>query len=260
LSEPIQASSEQIAAFTRLFDNNHRPTQELRERVIEGAHFSYEGEGGPSTWGELAPGWEACAEGDEQSPIDIPEGVPAREYAALEVDYASSALNILNNGHTVQVNYDAGSKITLAGTEYALRQFHFHAHSEHQVAGRSWPLELHLVHQNAQGGLAVVGIFIKEGAENAALANVFDNLPATLGAAKTVPGATVQAEAFWPSDHAMWRYDGSLTTPPCSEGVKWHVLRTPIEASSAQIASFTRLFHDNARPIQQLAGRVINAP
>lgn len=227
---------------------------------VGGAHFSYAGESGPPAWGELAPGWEACEKGKQQSPIDMPDSATANEYPALEVNYASSALNILNNGHTIQVNYDAGSKITLAGTEYALRQFHFHAPSEHKVAGRSWPLELHLVHENAQGGLAVVGIFIKEGAENAALAKVFDNLPSTEGAAKTIAGATVQAEDFWPSDHAMWRYDGSLTTPPCSEGVKWHVLQTPIEASSAQIANFTRLVHDNARPIQELGGRAINAP
>lgn len=256
MAEAIEASKDQIAQFTALFPSNFRPVQPLGNRALSGAHFEYEGEEGPDHWGELAPTWNLCAAGKQQSPVEIPAGVTAAALAGLKVDYKPSALTIGNNGHTVQVSYDAGSKVTIGGKDFDLLQFHFHAHSEHTLAGKpAYPAELHLVHKSADGKLAVLGVFIAEGKENAALAKVFANLPAKAGPPILVADAKVEAAKILPANLAMWRYDGSLTTPPCSEGVKWHVFKNPVEASKQQIDAFKRLFENDARPVQKLNDR-----
>jgi carbonic anhydrase len=220
----------------------------------EGVHWSYEGESGPEHWGDLSPDFAACAAGVEQSPIDIPVGAPVN-LADIAFSYQPSAVNIFNNGHTIQVNYDQGSSITLDGSTYYLAQFHFHAASEHAVGGAHDPLELHLVHRNAQGGLAVVGVLLKAGAENAAYAPVFQNLPPQESQPTPVAGATVDASKLLPAQRTYWRYNGSLTTPPCTEGVKWLVMNTPVELSDAQIAAFTTIFKNDARPVQPFHSR-----
>ncbi len=221
------------------------------------AHWGYSGEEGPSHWGDLSTDWATCKTGTEQSPIDIPAGTHAGMADGLSMAYDESAVTILNNGHTVQVNYDAGSDLTYGGKTYELKQFHFHAHSENTVEGMSYPMEMHLVHAAADGSLAVVGVFIDEGAENAALADVFANMPADESEATAIAGAAVNATDLLPADKASWRFDGSLTTPPCSEGVKWILMATPIEASAAQIEAFTDIDDHNYRPTQDLNGRTI---
>jgi carbonic anhydrase len=220
----------------------------------EGVHWSYEGESGPEHWGDLSPDFAACAKGVEQSPVDIPASTPVNP-ADIAFSYRPSAVNIFNNGHTVQVNYDQGSSITLDGATYNLVQFHFHAASEHAIGGAHQPLEIHLVHRNAQGGLAVVGVLLKAGAENAAYAPVLQNLPAQESQPAPVAGATVNAGKLLPAQRSYWRYDGSLTTPPCTEGVKWLVMNTPVELSEAQIAAFTSVFQNDARPVQPFNSR-----
>ncbi|MFN8422149.1 MAG: carbonic anhydrase family protein [Anaerolineae bacterium] len=210
------------------------------------AHWSYAGETGPDHWGALESDFGTCASGQEQSPIDIPSASTLNS-TGLSFQYAAGPLTIVNNGHTIQVNVPAGSSATVDGQRYDLLQFHFHQPSEHLVDGQSTPLELHLVHKNAAGGLAVVGVFIKEGAESAALKSVFDNLPAAAGDPKAVDGATVDPAALRPADRSYWRYHGSLTTPPCTEGVKWHVMKSSIEASAGQIAAFKAIYSGNAR-------------
>jgi carbonic anhydrase len=221
----------------------------------EGVHWSYEGESGPEHWGDLSPEFAACAKGVEQSPVDIPASSPANP-ADIAFSYQPSALKIFNNGHTVQVNYDQGSSITLDGMTYSLVQFHFHAASEHAIGGAHSPLEIHLVHKNAQGGLAVVGVLLKAGAENPAYAPVMQNLPTQVSQqAAPVAGATVDANALLPAQRSYWRYNGSLTTPPCSEGVKWLVMNTPVELSEAQIAAFTSIHKNDARPVQPFNSR-----
>ncbi len=217
-------------------------------------HWSYDGKEGPEFWGSLSKDYALCATGKEQSPVDIPANATTNP-ADLTFRYQPSKLNILNNGHTVQVAYDPGSTLTLDGQTYTLAQFHFHLPSEHTVAAQGYDMELHLVHQNAQGGLAVVGILLKSGAENKALAPVWANAPKQEAAVATIPGATVNAADFLPATRTYWRYNGSLTTPPCSEGVKWHVLTTPVEVSPAQIAAYKSLFADDHRPVQPLNGR-----
>jgi carbonic anhydrase len=231
----------------------------LREEVTVPAehtdpHWSYEEESGPEHWGMLSESYILCSRGQEQSPIDI-TAAASQDLANIPFNYQSSKVNILHNGHTVQVEYDSGSSIQLDGTTYPLKQFHFHAPSEHQINGESFAAELHLVHQNTAGERAVVGVLIQEGAENENFASVWQHLPAHEQAVHTISGATVNADALLPAERLSYRYDGSLTTPPCDEEIEWIVLTTPIEMSSAQITALNDIVHHNSRPVQPLNDR-----
>ncbi len=225
-------------------------------------HWTYEGEDGPEHWGDLAEAYEACEAGTEQSPIDLTGAVEASDadLPDLTFDYHPSALALMDNGHTVQAAYDPGSTLVVDGETYELKQFHFHAHSEHTVDGKAAPLELHLVHarEDDQGvtHLAVVGVLIVEGAENPAYASVLDHLPTEVTEEpEAVDGQTVDAAALLPTDRTFFHYEGSLTTPPCSEGVSWQVMTTPVELSAGQIAAFTARYDDDFRPVQPLGDR-----
>lgn len=218
-------------------------------------HWTYEGEEGPAHWGELSPTFAACTDGKSQSPVDL-MGAQEQDLANISFHYQPSKVNLINNGHTIQVNYDSGSYIEVDGVRYDLLQFHFHAPSEHSVNGKLAAAEVHFVHQNAAKQLGVVGILIEKGAENAAVQSFWDKLPAEAGPVQTL---TTQANAadFLPAVQTTYRYDGSLTTPPCSEGVKWMVMTTPITFSEAQIEAYSKLFeHGTNRPVQGLNGRV----
>ena len=216
-------------------------------------HWTYEGAEGPEHWGEL-PGYETCATGKSQSPINVTNAGP-KDLANVVFNYQPSEVKILNNGHTVQVNYDKGSTIEVDGKRYDLLQFHFHAPSEHAIDGKLAAAELHLVHQSADGKLAVVGVLLEKGAENAAFKPVWDNLPATVVTEKAT-GVQVAAADLLPQVKTTYRYSGSLTTPPCSEGVTWLLMTSPVEMSEAQLAAFAHLFeHGDARPVQPLNDR-----
>jgi carbonic anhydrase len=217
------------------------------------AHWTYEGEEGPSHWGELDPAYEMCGTGKSQSPIDI-ASPSEQDLANIVFHYQPSAVNILNNGHTVQVNYDAGSYIELDGIRYDVAQFHYHAPSEHETDGKLFAAELHLVHKSADGKLAVVGLLLQEGSANAALDPFINNLPAETSDVKDA-GVKINAMDFLPSIQTTYRYSGSLTTPPCSEGVSWLVMTTPVELSSAQLSKLESLFEGNNRPVQPLNDR-----
>jgi carbonic anhydrase len=217
-------------------------------------HWTYEGAEGPEHWGALSPDYALCSTGTEQSPINIPAGTLLNP-ADLVQNYKPSAVNIFNNGHTIQVNYDAGSILKLNGKDYQLLQFHFHAASEHTADGQQAPIEMHLVHRSADGGLAVVGVWLKSGAENAAFAPVFNRLPATEGEPEAVPGETVNADNLLPAERTYYRYNGSLTTPPCTQNVKWLMLNNSVDLSEAQISAYTAIFNDNFRSVQPLGAR-----
>lgn len=218
-------------------------------------HWAYEGEAGPAHWGELSPDYAVCGSGMEQSPVNIPASTPINP-AGIAFHYQASAFNVVNNGHTIVANYDPGSWIMIDGERYDLLQFHFHAQSEHTIASQYAPLEVHFVHRNASGGLAVVGALINRGATNAAYAPVMAHLPAQQAAAPAVvPGVTINAADLLPADRSYYRYNGSLTTPPCSEGVKWHVLSSPLYFSDAEIAAFTSIYPNDYRPLQSLNAR-----
>lgn len=217
-------------------------------------HWSYEGAEGPEHWGELSPDFAACSTGTEQTPIEVPSTTVVNP-ADITFNYQPTALNILNNGHTVQVNYDQGSSIEVGGKTYNLLQFHFHTPSEHTMDNQHTDLELHLVHQSADKQLAVVGVMLKRGSDNPAYAPVFGNMPAQVSEAAPVSGVTVNAADLLPAERTYYRYNGSLTTPPCSEGVQWLLMNTPVELSEAQVTAFQQIFHGNARPIQPINER-----
>lgn len=218
-------------------------------------HWSYSGDAGPENWGELSPEYALCADGSAQSPIDIRDA-SALNLVDIAFHYGESANNIFNNGHTIQVNIDAGSAIVYNGITYELLQFHFHSPSEHTIDGVSAPLEIHFVHQDPNSGaLAVVGILLSEGEDdNEAYAAVFDHLPAQVGAPEAA-GEPIALAALLPEARAYYTYQGSLTTPPCSEIVRWLLLDTPVELSAGQIAAFTAIYDANARPVQPLGRR-----
>ena len=211
---------------------------------------------GPAHWGELS-GNQACSAGKLQSPIALASAgagaaTPA-EGPALTFHYHASKLAMVNNGHTVQVNVDSGSSANEGGATYRLVQFHVHAPSEHTLNGASFPLEIHLVHVDTAGQPAlVVGVFVREGKANPALATAFVNLPKTNGATSAPAGASVDPSGILPASLGRFDYDGSLTTPPCSEGIRWRVMREPITMSAAQIEAFRSLPHlgHSARPVQ----------
>src|SRR5215212_7537599 len=219
-------------------------------------HWTYEGEEGPSHWGELDPAYELCGEGKSQSPIDISIS-SEQDLTNISFHYQPSEVNILNNGHTVQVNYDAGSYIELDNTRYDVLQFHYHAPSEHKVGGESFPAELHIVHKNADGNLTVIGVLLKEGTENVAYQPFINNLPTT----KTDPkdaGVKINAMDMLPAVQTTFRYSGSLTTPPCTEGVNWLLMTTPVELSAQQLTALDSLFEaGNNRPVQPITDRTL---
>jgi carbonic anhydrase len=221
-------------------------------------HWGYEGHGGAAHWAELDPAFKTCRLGKHQSPIDIDSHKVAKAPSAppLAIHYASGPVTVVNNGHTVQVNLASPGTIMLGGTEYKLLQFHFHTPSEEKIDGRDYPLVAHLVHKSAQGQLAVIAVLFELGKENATLKPVFDQLPAKEGDSVKLT-TDIDPTNLLPADRSHYSFAGSLTTPPCSEEVRWQVLKTPVEFSSAQFASFKKLYTMNARPVQPLNGRKV---
>lgn len=225
--------------------------------ILPNVHWTYEGAEGPSRWAELSPNYAPCSAGKKQSPIDLHAPVRS-DLANLVFHYQPSKLNALNNGHTVQQNYDAGSYIEIEGVRYDLLQFHVHTPSEHALDGKLTELEIHFVHKSAAGQLAVVGVFVEEGGENTAAKPLWDHLSALATSGATFANTTeLNAIRLLPSDQTTFRYDGSLTTPPCTEGVKWNVMVKPIEMSKAQIAALHSVLEGNNRPLQPLNGRTL---
>lgn len=218
-------------------------------------HWDYEGEGRPENWSKLDPRNKLCATGDRQSPIDIRDGIKV-DLEPIQFDYRPSLFRIVDNGHTVQVGLGNGS-LTITGKTYELVQFHFHRPSEERINGRGFDMVAHLVHKSYDGQLAVVAVLMERGAENAFIQTLWNNLPLEKNVEVLPPTATVDLSTFLPASRNYYTYMGSLTTPPCSEGVLWLVMRQPVQVSAEQIAIFSRLYRNNARPIQPAAGRLI---
>lgn len=204
-------------------------------------------------WGELAAEFATCGTGTEQSPIDLTRAVVA-EIDDADLAYQASAATVTDNGHTVQVDFADGGTATVDGHEYALKQFHFHAPSEHTVDGEHSPVEAHFVHADADGALAVIGVMVVEGDANPLFDSILASIPAT-GEHAPLP-AELDASELLPPRLMAYRYPGSLTTPPCSEGVTWSVLAEPISWSTDQVTALTsRLAEPNNRPVQPLNDR-----
>ena len=219
-------------------------------------HWTYSGTEDPKHWGNLDPAFSACSLGHTQSPIDI-KNARSAELPALKLDYKAVALNIIDNGHTIQVNYVPGSTLTVGDKTYTLIQFHFHHPSEEHVASEGFPLEAHLVHADANGNLAVVAVLFRVGTANPLIDTLCKNIPSQKEKGQDVPSVSVQVQDLLPSDRGYFTYAGSLTTPPCTEGVTWYVLKGHTTISPEQVAAFAKIYVTNARPIQATNGREI---
>jgi carbonic anhydrase len=224
------------------------------------AHWDYYGKTGPLGWGRLDPAYAACSKGKEQSPIDIRGAHLNKTLQPIEFHYMAGAMTLENNGHTVEVRVNPGSYIVAGGVRYDLQQFHFHHPGEEAVNGKLTDMDIHLVHQSADGKLAVIAVRLSEdrGEPNATLATLWEHLPATPGAIDKVTNM-VNPGGLLPGDRAYWTYIGSLTTPPCTEGVRWYVLEQPLSISRSQLHSFADLYKLNSRPLQDAHGRRIEA-
>ena len=224
----------------------------------EGKHWAYTGHGGPSEWGELDHEFTTCKLGKAQSPVDI-RGVKISDLPAIDFEYRPAPLKVIDNGHTIQVNYEPGSWIDVGGARYELVQFHFHKPSEEKIDGKSHDMVVHLVHKGANGKLAVVAVLLDKGGANATIDTIWKNLPKEKGKEVTVANVSVDAATLLPTDRGYYTFEGSLTTPPCTEGVRWFVLKTPLKISDDEVAAFGKIYPLNARPVQPLNGRAIEA-
>ena len=218
------------------------------------AHWTYTGADGPADWGKLDPAFSSCSAGHRQSPIDM-KGAKKADLPALRFSYNAVPLNIIDNGHTIQINYAPGSTLTVGDKTYTLKQFHFHHPSEEHINGHGYDMVAHLVHADEQGHLAVVAVLLKKGSSNALIETLWKNLPSDKEKALEIPGVTVNVKDLLPAHHAYYTFAGSLTTPPCSEVFTWYVLKEPTALSNEQIADFAKIYPLNARPIQPTNGR-----
>lgn len=232
-----------------------------KEAVVEHKeiHWSYEGEGGPANWGKLRPNFGLCAAGKRQSPIDLREGIIKVELEPIKFAYQPSLVRVSDNGHTIQVTVGEGSSITVMGHTYDLVQFHFHRPSEERLNGRAFDMVVHLVHKDADGNLAVIAVLLERGVEHPAIQTVWNYMPLEAGLDVEPPGVTIDPGHLLPppDKRAYYTYMGSLTTPPCSEGVLWMVFRQPVQVSKEQISVFSRLYRNNARPVQPVNNRLV---
>ena len=219
-------------------------------------HWGYEGKEGPVFWGSMDPAFEMCSKGRNQSPIDL-RGFIEAELAEIPYTDNGSWQGIINNGHTIQVNVSPGSTIEIDGMTFSLLQFHFHSPSENLLEGKSFPLEAHFVHKNPKGDLAVVALLFEYGPENKVIQRLWEKIPENAGEkAKIEP--TFRPYDLLPDKRDYYRFNGSLTTPPCSEGVRWIVLKSHATVSRQQVERFKKVMHHpNNRPVQPINARPI---
>lgn len=223
---------------------------------METTHWGYTGESGPSHWGKLSPEFATCSSGKNQSPINI-TGMIEGDLPQLTLDYKPGGNAVTNNGHTIKINYKPGSSITVAGLSYELKQVHFHAPSENTIEGKSYPMEAHFVHADNEGNLAVIAVFYEFGETNKELNKAWLGIPQKTGTVYKLY-ESVNAVSLLPGNHDYYRFNGSLTTPPCSEGVKWFVLKEAGSVSKDQVDKFSRIMHHpNNRPVQPINARIV---
>jgi len=239
--------------------------QESNAPAADEVHWGYKGEGAPEHWADLDSDFALCRDGSEQSPIDLTAAVPIEDAGierrlgetVLTVEQRAHVMDIVDNGHTIQVTNDAPMTIELGGNVYELVQYHFHAPSEHTIDGEHAPLEAHFVHKSAVGELAVFGVLIEEGEHNVILEPVIAALPQGSGDSRHVEGLELDMNELSPLPQRYFRYEGSLTTPPCSEAVQWLVMADKRQISAEQMAALVSHLHRNNRPVQPVGDRMI---
>jgi len=247
-----------MAALSLLaFSVNLSANEPAGHKEHSAKHWGYSGDVAPAHWGELDKKFHMCAEGKQQSPIDV---VPTKDtnLSALDLNYTKGSKNIINNGHTVQVNIESGNIFKIDGKDYELKQFHFHTPSENHINGKSFPMEAHFVHATKDGNLAVIAVMFKEGKANSALEEIVKTFPIGEGKDTNLTMSQESVNAILPKNKDYYKFMGSLTTPPCSEQVKWFVLKEPQSASKEQIEAMNKeIGKNNNRPVQNSNGRVI---
>jgi len=221
-----------------------------------GHTWDYGQKRGPSHWGDLEQDFATCKNGHHQSPIDIRNPQKA-DLPALTFDYKTSPLHIVDNGHTIMIKYAPGSSLSVNGKRYALQQFHFHRPSEESIDGKQYAMSLHLVHKDEQGELAVVAVLLQRGNENELVRELWENLPKEKEKEESPEKESIDVSALLPADRGYYTYQGSLTTPPCTENVTWFVLKHPVTVSPEEIEKFSKLYQDDARPAQPVFDRVV---
>lgn len=266
VATPKSAASAVAPVVAASGQHHHKKTHGHAHGAGHAAHAAHKGHWdyvsshaeGPSHWGELDHAFEQCSKGIHQSPVNIAKTVKT-QLPALEFGYSSIAPVILNNGHTVQVNLPAGQKLKVGDQSYELLQFHFHTPSEEAVSSKRAPMVAHFVHKNAEGKLGVVALLIDIGKAEGPMDPIFDHLPRP-GEKITVDDLTLDLSAMLPKNLGYYNLEGSLTTPPCSEGVNWMILKEHGTLTRAHVRAFQHMFregHGNARPVQPLNDRVI---
>lgn len=219
-------------------------------------HWSYSGDTGPSHWSQIDPKFTACSTGLNQSPINIDDMIKG-DLPEIDIDYQAGGYEVYNTGHTIQVNYAPGSTISIDDHVFELKQFHFHAPSENHINGKSFPMEAHLVHADKDGHLAVIAVMFEFDERNVELSKVLSKLPTQAGQHIALE-SMVDAAKLLPHDYDYYRFNGSLTTPPCTEGVWWFVMKSYKTLSDDQLDVFSDTMHrPNNRPIQDINARVI---
>lgn len=223
--------------------------------------WTYEGKTGATHWGDLDPDYAPCQAGKEQSPIDIQTAQKA-DLPPLRFAYKAGPLRyLINNGYTIRVNYHdapgSGNFLLVGDKHYQLTQFHFHHPSEEYIHGKQYPMVLHLMHQASDGKVARVAVFLQPGGPNTTIQQIWDHMPTTKGNEEEIPGVEINPAGLLPRNTGYYMYAGSLTAPPCTEGVTWFVLKTPLQISAAQIHAFAKLYPNDVRPLQPLNGRIV---
>lgn len=247
-SGPPRAARKKSAAEASVAVDSQKP-------AMRDIPWSYEGDGGPANWGKLRADYATCATGKRQSPIDIREGIRVN-LEPIKFEYTRTQFRIVDTGHAVQVTVGAGLGLRVMGKRFELSHLEFRRPAEERVNGRSYDMSAHLVHRSDDGQVAVVAVLLEKGAEHPLIQTLWDNLPLERDIEVT-PEAAIDLNALLPESRAYWTYMGSLTTPPCTEGVLWMVLKQPVQIAADQVAIFARVFRSNARPVQPANGRLV---
>ncbi|MEE9437756.1 MAG: carbonic anhydrase family protein [Saprospiraceae bacterium] len=235
--------------------NSHKNIS--NHKTLDNKHWGYDGDLSPSHWSEISNEFIDCAEGHAQSPIDVSTHIESNDRSTIKFSYHSTAIDELNNGHTIQADILEKNELLVDDVPYNFKQFHFHAPSEHQLNGQYYPMEMHLVHATKDAKLVVIGVLIKEGKENKIFSSIWNNVPQHVNE-HVLPSKKIDLLHLLPNNHTYVHYSGSLTTPPCSEGVEWFVMENTIEMSKEQINKFVSVYNHNNRPLQKLEGRALS--
>ncbi|NPA60084.1 MAG: carbonic anhydrase family protein [Epsilonproteobacteria bacterium] len=255
-----------LLVATALLANTHESNTKSKytfhtyNKAHKTTHWGYTGHGAPSNWGDLKPEYQMCKLGSSQSPINIASSVTVESsnLADIKFEYKSDSASVVNNGHTVQVNIKNGSSIEIDGIVFELKQFHFHTPSENQIEGKNFPLEAHFVHASKDGKLAVVALMFEDGVQNPIINKIWHKVSHKVNEKKACNLSSKVINDLLPKDKSYYRFSGSLTTPPCSEGVRWFVLKNYSHISASQTSEFLHMMHhENNRPIQAINARKV---